>query len=71
MGCGESAQACCSPTSQPTATLPPGRAGWGEQVTERVWGKSVFLSDCLLGGESVLGKVDVSAERSVLPNYGV
>lgn len=44
MGCGESAQACFSPASQPTASLPPVGSGWGTQVTEQGWGQSILLS---------------------------
>lgn len=73
MGCGENAQPCCSLTSQPTASLPPGRSGWGAQVAEWVWGQPVFLSytaDCVLRGDPVLGKVDGRAGRRFLPNHG-
>lgn len=37
-------QACSSPTSQPTASLPTGRSGWRAQVIEWRWGQSALLS---------------------------
>lgn len=70
-GCGESAQACSSPTSQPTASLPPSRLG--AQVTGWGWGQPVILSytgRLSAGWRFCAGQCGCENRKRFLSNHG-